>query len=117
MNGSTSITYPFEKEGLEAKLTGSDGNPINYSEYDNGFYSIVDLIEESLRNGYPVLYGVRAERGSSFTNSQHYMALLDISNDGTLVYIANPSRGEDWEGWYDINDALTGIHCFLVVYE
>ena len=69
-------------------------------------------IQNHLRTGNPVIIHVLAK--SSFTNNQHWMALLDISEDGSLVYLSNPNvYGQN--GWVSINTALYDLKTYILV--
>ena len=65
-----------------------------------------------LKKGNVIVIQVKGKLGSSFTDSQHYMSLIDISEDGSKVYIGN-SYGSgtgtyNSTGWFDINIVLNG---------
>lgn len=64
------------------------------------------LIVGALQTGYPVI--IHANSNSIYTNSQHYLAFLDISEDNSKVYVAS-GYSISKEGWYNIDDALKGI--------
>lgn len=70
-------------------------------------------IQAHLKTGEPVIIHVLAD--SSFTNNQHWMALLDISEDGSQVYLSNPNvSGEN--GWVNIDKALYDLRTYILVY-
>lgn len=50
---------------------------------------------------------------SFFTNSQHYMALIDIKRDGSQIFVGNSyNSGEgtyNRNGWFDTDVVLTDV--------
>lgn len=63
------------------------------------------------------VYGKNKGGSSSFTSSQHYMALIDIN--GSNVFIGNAYSNSTYgkAGWFNIDKVLTSIqtadHCYL----
>ena len=73
-------------------------------------------IKSQLQQGNPVItlvYGSDKGGSSPFTGSQHYMALLDINEDGTKIYVGNSYENGKYSksktGWYDSTDVLTSV--------
>jgi hypothetical protein len=72
-------------------------------------------IQSYLNDGKVVVVKVwgRSNGGSSsFTSSQHYMALLDISSDNNQVYVGNShgsASGKSASAWFSIDDVLVSI--------
>ncbi len=78
-----------------------------------------------LKSGNPVIIKVEGKNRkwwkSKFTSSQHYMSLLDISEDGSKVFVGN-SHISDWgnyssNGWYSTNEVLTSVREATVFYR
>ena len=121
---------------------GYDLTPANWST--TGYYSVTNQIKERLSNttlteispvtvevqssakaniqnhlktGNPVVIHVLGSGkgySSTYTQNQHYMALLDISDDGTQVYVSNPySTGPN--GWEDINVVIRSLEAYILV--
>lgn len=59
-----------------------------------------------LQEGNPVVFHVLA--GSIFTDSQHWMAILDVNETGDKVYVA-AGTSKSPSAWYDINTALNDL--------
>ena len=53
---------------------------------------------------------------SSFTSSQHYMALIDLNGSNIFVGNAYSNSGHGKAGWFDIDKVLTSVktadHCY-----
>lgn len=74
-------------------------------------------IQEHLETGDVVIIHVLGNgRGynNPYTSNQHWMALLDISEDGKQVYVSNPSSGKS-NGWADIDEVLKSLCCYIKV--
>lgn len=74
-------------------------------------------IQEHLKTGDVVIIHVLgAKKGYSnpYTSSQHWMALLDVSEDGSQVYVSNPSGGKS-NGWANIDQVLNSLCCYIKV--
>ena len=74
-------------------------------------------IVQNLQKGNPVIVMVKGYRdggNSPFTSGQHYMALLDISDDGSKIYVGNSHKNDGGNyssnGWYSTNEVLTSIN-------
>ena len=78
----------------------------------SAFIKAKTSIKKHLMTGQPAIIHVLGK--SSFTNSQHWMALLDISKDGTQVYLSNPNvSGEN--GWINMDKALYDLRTYILV--
>ena len=69
-------------------------------------------IQNHLKTGNPVIIHVLSK--SPFTANQHWMALLDISSDGSQVYLSNPNI-TGVNGWVNIDTALTDLQTYILV--
>ena len=47
-------------------------------------------IIEHLKSGNPVIIYVLRSAGSTFTTDKHYMALLDVKDNGNYIYVSDP---------------------------
>lgn len=69
-------------------------------------------IIKSLKDGNAVIIQVKEQ--SNFTNSQHYIALIDIKSNGSQIFIGNSygngSGTYNRNGWFDKNVVLKDIH-------
>ena len=72
---------------------------------------INNAVKNNLENGKPVIVHVLgAGNGgeSTFTPTEHWMAIMDIDLENNRVYLSNPnSYGES--GWIDIDKVLTSV--------
>lgn len=73
-----------------------------------------DNIKNELKKGNAVV--IKVEEASSFTNSQHYMALIDISSDGSKIFVGNSyaNGGYGRNGWFTSGEVLTDVHEFNI---
>ena len=55
------------------------------------------------------VYGSKKGGSSSFTSSQHYMALLDITDTQIFVGNAYSSSGHGRSAWFGIDEVLTSV--------
>ena len=74
-------------------------------------------IISNLQQGNPAIVMVKGYKkggSSSFTTSQHYMALLDISDDGSQVFVGNSHSTDggarSGNGWYPTSEVLTSVN-------
>lgn len=62
------------------------------------------------------VYGKNKGGSSSFTSSQHYMALIDINGSNVFIGNAYSNSTHGKAGWFDIDKVLTSIqtadHCY-----
>lgn len=63
-----------------------------------------------------MVYGKNKGGSSSFTSSQHYMALIDINGSNVFVGNAYSNSSHGKAGWFNIDEVLTSIqtadHCY-----
>ncbi len=102
-NSSHRHNYPWD---AITKLTSSK---IKCSSGSTNKQNIINF----LKDGNVVVikvYGRNKNGSSSFTSSQHYMALLDIND--TSIYVGNgySSSGNGRIGWYAIDKVLTSVN-------
>ena len=62
------------------------------------------------------VYGKNKGGSSSFTSSQHYMALIDINGSNVFIGNAYSNSTHGKAGWFDIDKVLTSVqtadHCY-----
>ena len=95
-------SYP--RDGINAFA----GNKFSCSAGSTSSSSIIS----ALKQGQVVVimvYGSHKNGSSNFTGSQHYMALIDISND--KIYVGNGYATYTYgqTGWFASNDVLTSV--------
>ena len=79
-------------------------------------------IRNHLRNGGEVIVHVQgANRGgtSRYTSNQHWMPIVDISEDGTQIFNMNTttsSNSNGKSGWLDIKDVFTSVNCYHLIH-
>ena len=61
----------------------------------------IDTVRNHLLSGGTAYF--YAQGGIFAPGSQHYMAILDISADGSQIYLSDPWEGASNSGWIDIN--------------
>ena len=75
-------------------------------------------IVDYLKKGYVaviLVYGSGNQNGGSskFTSIQHYMALIDISSDGSKIFVGNSYGNSVYTygktGWFDTDEVLTSV--------
>ena len=90
-------------------LSNYSGQNITMSSFD------MNDAKEKLSQGYVAL--VRANDTARLVSSagSHYMALLDIKKDKSKIYLSNPWKGSDYQGWMDIA-SLEKLHLYQVYY-
>ena len=95
--------YPWDA------ITKLTGGKISCSSGSTNKQNIINF----LKDGNVVVikvYGRNKGGSSSFTSSQHYMALLDIND--TSIYIGNgySNSGHGKTGWFSIDKVLTSVN-------
>lgn len=84
---------------------------------DSGSYGVnlnsnqIKQIQEWLFNGGEVI--IHVGNNSKYTSNQHWMPIVDISDDGQEVYIMNTVQS--FEGWNNINDLAICVDCYYRV--
>ena len=59
-----------------------------------------------------MVWGEKKGGNSSFTTSQHYMALIDIDSSGNKAFVGNASgsgTGKHAAAWFNLNDLLVSV--------
>ena len=102
-NSSHRHNYPWDA------ITKLTGGKIKCSSGSTNKQNIINF----LRDGNVVVikvYGRTKNGSSTFTSSQHYMALLDIND--TSIYVGNgySSSGSGKTGWFAIDKVLTSVN-------
>ena len=97
-----------------------------YHNYTELSWQQKQMIINNLKAGRPVMIfvlgrdGIQDEKGiyhygiSQFTNSQHWMALLDYNESNNTIYVSNPSN-TGGTGWIDSQVVLTSCTEFILV--
>lgn len=65
-----------------------------------------DQVIQHLKGGNPVIIYVIKKLGSIYTSSQHYMALLDVRNEGSEVWVSDPA--DTHNGWNSTTKVFKG---------
>ena len=102
-NSSHRHNYPWDA------ITKLTGGKIKCTSGSTNKQNIINF----LRDGNVVVikvYGRTKNGSSTFTSSQHYMALLDIND--TSIYVGNgySSSGSGKTGWFAIDKVLTSVN-------
>lgn len=99
------ITKKMEESGggtqIEPWIKDYTGQSITW----NHSYSPNDIINKLSNGCVAMLHSTSSLVSSSGT---HYMAILDISEDKSKVYLSNPWMGSDYQGWITF-DQLSNI--------
>lgn len=104
---------PAQVQSIEEILKQNSNNAVRV---DSGATnnSIAEIIGH-LQEGSPIVYHVNSN--SQFTNSEHWMTLLDVNDDCTQLYVATGSTSSgNTEAWYSIETALKGMDRYYLVY-
>lgn len=75
------------------------------TSFEYSQYVDIETLRNHLLNGGTAYYYAT---GGRFTSSTHFMAILDISADGSQIYLSNPGAGDTspLNGWMDLNDGI-----------
>lgn len=130
-SGSSIIATSVIASGYDSKM---DPHYVYYSGYKN--YSPSDAINNLSKQTFKcqiksmtnieiisdlkkgnvaiiLVYGQSKSGSSKFTNMQHYMALIDIKQDGSQIYVGNSYNNESItytkSGWYNASEVLTSV--------
>ena len=99
------------KCGVEKQVRGSFGDPASQLSSSDQEYILNWLLA-----GNPAILFVLKSAGTSLTGaSQHYVALLDVDDSKTQVYISNPWDGGRPTGWIDtatLFHGAVGVYLF-----
>lgn len=102
---------------LKDFLPGSNRVKIGSEGSANSVTSESDksAIQEHLKHDAVLIHVLGEEFGGNnpFTTKQHWMVLLDISSDGSQVYVSNP--GSRTNGWVNIDEVLKSLCCYITV--
>ena len=88
---------PYECYSLNSNLTNSlraMGLTVTemgrFEGRNTGVQFDKNKIIEHLKSGNPVIIYVLRSAGSTFTSNKHYMALLDVKDNGNQIYVSDP---------------------------
>lgn len=100
----------FKKASSKSK--GCNGNIAIGADLTS--YQIKE-IQEWLFSGHEVL--IHVDSGSKYTNNQHWMPLVDISEDGLYVYNLNTRTdySDDKIGWCSIESLSIDVDCYYLI--
>ena len=105
LDGRTKIGIDDElrRKGLSAerKTIDSSKTAANASEVAN-----------ALNNKKTVI--VHVDERSSYTSNEHWMALVDLRNEGKEAYVLNPNKYGP-EGWNTIENIMKGCTEIIIV--
>ena len=105
LDGRTKISIDDElrRKGLSAERKTIDSSKIaaNASEVAN-----------ALNNKKTVI--VHVDKNSSYTSNEHWMALVDLRNEGKEAYVLNPNKYGP-EGWNTIENIMKGCTVIIIV--
>lgn len=100
---SYGVNYSRPHTGNKTELTETQKNNIITHLQSNGPVIILVLGKNGVTMG-----GVNYTGNSIFTNSQHWMAILDYNEETNEVYLSNPSSTQPGKtGWIDVDTVLT----------
>ena len=89
-------------------ISGLTNNKFNCSSGSTSKSKIVNTLNEG--NAVVIMvYGKKKGGSSSFTSSQHYMALIDINGSNVFIGNAYSNSTHGKTGWFDIDEVLTSI--------
>ena len=78
----------------------------------NSKSSVINHVE----TGRPVIIHVLKEEGSTFTEGEHWMAILDYNETTDKLYVSNPSSTRPTKtGWIDADMVLTGCTEYFAI--
>lgn len=75
--------------------------------FDNSYLN-EKYITKWLESGRPILVCLGSDESNIWTEASHYMAILDINEDGK-IYISNPNGLDETEkasNWYEFDEVL-----------
>ena len=100
------VTRTLASNGLKFERVGSDN--VQRTESDK------NKIKGYLQEGYPVM--IHVNKNSIFTNSEHYMTLIDINGDKVYLATGDTSTGKK-PGWYNFDDVFKGLDIYYKIYK
>lgn len=99
-NYAKTTSNPLDHPSIVKHYTGKKATWIYKGDLKTG-------VINQLRNGLPVM--VHASSGKFAVNGSHFFVILSVSEDGTKVYVSNPSSYNDGisTGWLNASDLNT----------
>ncbi len=79
-------------------------------------YNSKSSVINHVQTGRPVIIHVLKEEGSTFTEGEHWMAILDYNETTDELYVSNPSATRPTKtGWIDADMVLTGCTEYFAI--
>lgn len=107
--------YVFEKKANNYYITNAIPKLTGEGMFKCSVGSIThDGIVNQLKKGNVAI--IMVKEASSFTSSQHYMALIDVSADGKQIFVGNSygsGTGSGRNGWFNSKTVLTDVHEYV----
>ena len=108
----------YTSTNLGTQCLGTGGNPKGFVETLSP--QQLAEIKECLYNGGEVIVHVLGKSfggATIYTSTQHWMPVVDISEDGEQVFIMNTSTlySDDKNGWTDINTLFKYVNCYHLI--
>lgn len=69
-------------------------------------------IIEHLKKGRIAI--IHVESPSNFTDTEHWMTIVDVASDGKKVYVSNPGNNGEKNGWINIDNINTIKDCLYL---
>lgn len=114
-NSKVTPLYAFETKANNYYMTNAIPKLAGSGNFTCKVGSIThDGIVNQLKKGSVAIIMVKA--ASSFTSSQHYMALIDVTSDGKQIYVGNSygsGSGSGRSGWFNSKTVLTDVHEYV----
>lgn len=114
-NSKVTPLYAFETKANNYYMTNAIPKLAGSGNFTCKVGSIThDSIVNQLKKGSVAIIMVKA--ASSFTSSQHYMALIDVTSDGKQIYVGNSygsGSGSGRSGWFNSKTVLTDVHEYV----
>jgi len=104
------------RDSVPKESNGKLSSNLIYNWKNDANNGIIDNITKHLKTWNPAIIMVKGSHdggNNKFTSSQHYMALLDISDDWSKIFVWNSCKNL-WgrcssNGWFPTNDILTSV--------
>lgn len=114
-NSKVTPLYAFETKANNYYMTNAIPKLAGSGNFTCKVGSIThDSIVNQLKKGSVAIIMVKEK--SSFTSSQHYMALIDVTSDGKQIYVGNSygsGSGSGRSGWFNSKTVLTDVHEYV----
>ena len=114
-SGNSKVTplYTFETRANNYYITNAIPKLAGSGNFTCKVGSIThDGIIKELKKGSVAIILVKAK--SSFTSSQHYMALIDVTADGSQIFVGNSyGNGAGGAAWFNSKAVLTDVHEYV----